>query len=42
MRSTRLGIGASFRGAWIRVIPKRILTWGIESDPVTMIARDVA
>lgn len=38
----RLGARFPFNRAWIRVEPRRILAWGIDSDPYTHSARDVA
>ncbi len=39
---TRLGAGFPFNAAWIRVHPRRILAWGIDSDSYALTARDVA
>ena len=38
----RLGAGFPFNAAWIRVHPRRILAWGIDSDSYALTARDVA
>lgn len=39
---TRLGAGFSFHEAWIRIRPRRVLAWGIDGDPHSLSARDVA
>lgn len=38
----RLGASFPFDRAWIRIRPRRILAWGIESDASKLSARDVA
>jgi pyridoxamine 5'-phosphate oxidase family protein len=37
----RLGAGFTFNRAWIRIRPRRILSWGIESSAYPPNARDV-
>jgi pyridoxamine 5'-phosphate oxidase family protein len=38
----RLGAGFRFNRAWMRVRPRRILAWGIDSGSYGLSARDVA
>lgn len=38
----RLDAGFPFNPAWIRIRPRRILTWGIDSGSFELSARDVA
>jgi pyridoxamine 5'-phosphate oxidase family protein len=38
----RLGAGFPFNRAWIRVRPRRILAWGIDSGSYDLSGRDVA
>jgi pyridoxamine 5'-phosphate oxidase family protein len=38
----RVGAAFTFDPAWIRIRPRRILAWGIESDSYRLNARDVA
>ncbi len=38
----RLGAGFPFNPAWIRIRPRRILAWGIDSGSFELSARDVA
>lgn len=37
----RLGAGFPFHEAWIRIHPRRVLAWGIDTDSYTVNARDV-
>jgi pyridoxamine 5'-phosphate oxidase family protein len=37
----RLGAGFRFNRAWIRIRPRRILAWGIDSGSYALSARDV-
>jgi pyridoxamine 5'-phosphate oxidase family protein len=37
----RLGAGFTFNRAWIRIRPRRILAWGIDSDSYSLAARNV-
>ena len=37
----RLGASFPFQPAWIRIRPRRVLSWGIEGDAFDMFARDV-
>jgi pyridoxamine 5'-phosphate oxidase family protein len=37
----RLGAGFPFNTAWIRIRPRRILAWGIDTDSFAPSARDV-
>jgi pyridoxamine 5'-phosphate oxidase family protein len=37
----RLGAGFRFSPAWIRIRPRRILSWGIAGDSFELTARDV-
>jgi pyridoxamine 5'-phosphate oxidase family protein len=38
---TRLGADFPFDAAWIRIRPRRILAWGIDSGAFELSARDV-
>jgi pyridoxamine 5'-phosphate oxidase family protein len=38
----RVGAGFPFNPAWIGVRPRRILSWGIDTDSYSLIARDLA
>ena len=38
----RLGAGFPFHPAWIRIRPRRILAWGLDSGSFELNARDVA
>jgi pyridoxamine 5'-phosphate oxidase family protein len=37
----RLGARFPFNSAWIRIHPKRVLSWGIDADSFTRTTRDV-
>ena len=37
----RIGAGFTFNRAWIRIRPRRILAWGIDSDSYSLAARNV-
>jgi pyridoxamine 5'-phosphate oxidase family protein len=38
----RIGAAMPFDDAWIRLVPRRILARGIDTDPYEVLARDVA
>ena len=38
----RVGAGFPFNPAWISIRPRRILSWGIDTDSYSLTARDVA
>lgn len=38
----RLGAGFAFHPAYLRIRPRRILSWGLDGDAFALVARDVA